>query len=410
MRETHQPADRDSIRRTNLALILQHLERGPRSRTSLALDLELPKATVSSLVAELVRVGLASEGDVDRVGVVGRPRRMVELDGRGIRGVGVEIAADHIHMITRDLRGTVTASRSVPVDVRGAEVSVALATMSKVVAEAVREARADGGYVAGVAVAAPGSVDPATGVVTWAPTIGWNGVDVFAAVHGELGADTPDLQLINDAKLVTIAEYMAVADTGVRDLVAVTGGYGLGAGVVVAGRTLEDAAGRGPEIGHMPINPESVPCVCGRRACWETMVDLGALLRLAADRGDPVVDPARDLETRLQEIKQRADSGDPRTLAALKHVTTGLGLGVSVLVDLFSPEVVILGGYFAHFADYVVDRVQDIVNDRMFVAGRYDVKIATSSLGLTAAARGGSHLALTSVFSDPAAFGSPLIE
>ena len=134
---------------------------------------------------------------------------------------------------------------------------------------------------------------------------------------------------------------------GTPDLVYLTGETGVGGGVMVDGRLLRGAEGFSGEIGHMPLNPGGDLCGCGRRGCWETMVGLAALLRMAATPDDPVCDPSLDLEQRLAVLSGRADDGDPRTLEALELVGDALGLGASILVNVFNPRVLVLGGYFA---------------------------------------------------------------
>src|SRR3954462_3049002 len=96
------------VRRSNLGLVLRTLrDAGPRSRARLADDTGLNKATVSSLVAELIDRGLVAEGGVERGGAVGRPGVVVELDGRRVCGIGVEINVDYVALIVLDLCGTV---------------------------------------------------------------------------------------------------------------------------------------------------------------------------------------------------------------------------------------------------------------------------------------------------------------
>src|SRR5687768_10379068 len=90
-------ADQVMVRRTNLALVLRHLrDAGPRSRARVAAETGLNKATVSSLVAELVERGLLAEGQLDRAGAVGRPGQIVEVDGRSVAGVGLELNVDYV--------------------------------------------------------------------------------------------------------------------------------------------------------------------------------------------------------------------------------------------------------------------------------------------------------------------------
>ncbi|HEY5150898.1 MAG TPA: helix-turn-helix domain-containing protein, partial [Mycobacterium sp.] len=107
------PADQATVRRLNLALLMRSLsDGGPRPRARLAEDTGLTKATVSSLVAELIERGLVIEGNIDRGGL-GRPGRTVELDPTGVRFVGIELQVDYIAGMVVDLRGTVLARRRI---------------------------------------------------------------------------------------------------------------------------------------------------------------------------------------------------------------------------------------------------------------------------------------------------------
>src|SRR3712207_2674062 len=112
-------ADQTSLRRANLGLVLRSLrDEGPRSRARLAADLGLNKATVSSLVGELIERGLAREGSPER-GAVGRPGTVVEVNGGGAFGVGAEINVHHVTTLAVDLAGETVSERRRSVDARG---------------------------------------------------------------------------------------------------------------------------------------------------------------------------------------------------------------------------------------------------------------------------------------------------
>jgi len=114
-------ADQGTVRRANLALVLGSLrESGARSRARLAGDLGLNKATVSSLVGELMERGLVREGRPER-GAVGRPGTIVELNGSGAFGIGAEINVNHVTTLAVDLAGEVVSERKVSVDTRELE-------------------------------------------------------------------------------------------------------------------------------------------------------------------------------------------------------------------------------------------------------------------------------------------------
>jgi hypothetical protein len=201
------PVDQATVRRSNLGLVLRHLrDAGPRSRARIAQQTGLNKATVSSLVAELIGRGLASEGPVDRVGAVGRPGTLVQLDGRGVCGIGVELNVDYAAVLVLDLCGEVLFEHREGLDVPALGVERTLDEVAVLVRRAGSAAAARGAVPVGLTVAAPGLVESAVGTVTLAPNIGWRDVPVRDGLVCRL----PDLgcpvYVENDSNLSAIAE------------------------------------------------------------------------------------------------------------------------------------------------------------------------------------------------------------
>jgi predicted NBD/HSP70 family sugar kinase len=392
-----QPADQLTMRRNNLALVLRHLrDAGPRSRATIALDTGLNRGTVSSLVTDLIDRGLVREGDVQRGGSVGRPGQTVELDGRGIGGIGVEINVDYVTALVLDLTNAVVFEQRVALDVQALTPAEVLGAVTDLAGKALADCAGRDITPVGITVAIPALVDTEDGVVAFAPNLHWTDVPVTRALSPKLGLP---IRVDNDANLAALGEYAMGGRAGTADLVYLTGETGVGGGVMVDGRLLRGAAGFSGEIGHMPLNPGGDLCGCGRRGCWETMVGLAALLRMAAAPDDPVCDPSLDLEQRLAMLSRRADDGDTRTRDALTLVGAALGLGASILVNVFNPRVLVLGGYFASLGDYLLEPVLGELGARVIAPDACDV--ALSTLGFTAAARGGAHVALQAVLDDP---------
>lgn len=392
------PAEQFDVRRGNLSVVLRRLrEEGPRSRARLAEETGLTKATVSVLVADLVRRGLLREGGPPASRGSGRPGLDYELHDR-VYGIGAEVSVDYLSVIVLDLRGEVRARQRVGYDVPRASREATLDALADLVRRAMAEVP---GRPAGLTLAAPGNVDPTTGRVDYAPRIGWYDAPVAAPLASLLDDPTLRVEVENDVKLAAIAEHALGAAAGTADLAYLSGEMGVGAGVIAAGRLIRGTRGHAGEIGHLPLNPEPAPCACGRTGCWETMVGLGALLDLAADPDDPVHDPQRDLEERLAVIVERALAGDRRTLAALDQVATGLGLGASVLINMMNPAVLVLGGYFAVLGDHLLAGARREIAARVVAADADGCRVELSRLGFDAAALGGAHAALDRVFTDP---------
>jgi|tagenome__1003787_1003787.scaffolds.fasta_scaffold20866118_2 predicted NBD/HSP70 family sugar kinase len=397
----HAPADQATVRRSNLGLVLRHLrDSGSRSRARIAQETGLNKATVSSLVAELIDRRLVTAGDVHRAGSVGRPGLIVHLDGGTVCGIGVELNVDYAATLVLDLRGKVLFEHLVALDVPALGAEATLDAVAGLVMEAAAAAAARGACPVGVTVAVPGLVRSLDGVATYAPNIGWHDVPVLDGLRARIDLDCP-IRVENDANLSAIAEWVMGSEARTPDLVYLTGEVGVGGGVIAGDQLLRGASGLSGEVGHTALGDPDVVCGCGRRGCWETVVGLAALLREAADPADPVHDPSRDLGIRLAEIGERADAGDERTLAALTKVGTALGFGAAVLINLFNPQVIILGGYFAVLGRFLTEPMTAELGRRVFGADLAGARVVLSTLGFTAAVRGGAHVALESVFDDP---------
>jgi len=396
------PTDRASIRRTNLGLVLRLLrDSGARSRARIATDTGLPKATISSLIGELVEHRLVSEGELERDGAVGRPGHAVEVDGRTVCGLGVEVNVDYLSVIALNLRGDLVAEDRIAVDVREAGPEAVLDSLARLTRDTIAALRERGIRSLGVTIAAPGMIDLDSGTVSYASNIGWRGVAAVDGLRRRLGPSAPPIHLENDAKLGAVAEYLVASADGIHDLLYLTGETGVGAGIIAGGRLLRGTAGFAGEVGHLPLGLDGPACACGRTGCWETAVGLAALLRHAADPDDTVCDPSVDLVQRLAELRRRADSGDRRTLGALERIAAGLGPGLVLLLDVLNPRLAVLGGYFAYFGDYLIDTVRREANASVMAPNAGGCEIGLSTLGFTAAARGGAYLALDTVYEDP---------
>jgi predicted NBD/HSP70 family sugar kinase len=400
-------ADRRSVRRHNLSLVLRHLrDAGPRSRARIAAHTGLNKATVSSLVGELAERRLVADGRSER-GAIGRPGQAVNLDGASVSGVGAEINVDYVAVAVLDLVGRVVTERRLGMDTVQLGPGPVMDGLATLVRETLDAPDVHGRTVVGLTLAVPGLVRIADGRLVEAPNLGWRDVSVGSLLQERLGPLDCAIRVDNEANLAAMAEYAERRGT-VRHLVLLAGTVGVGAGIVVDGRVLRGADGFGGEVGHLPLDKPGALCGCGRRGCWETRVGLGALLQGIADIADSVLDPTLDVEQRLGEVVRRAEAGDRRTLDALDQVGTWLGRGAATIANVVNPELIALGGYVAAIAPWVVEPMR-----REFAAGVIAdpdrCAIEVSPLAFAGAVRGAAEQALDAVFADPTMAPRPMI-
>jgi predicted NBD/HSP70 family sugar kinase len=372
-------------------------EYGALSRAQLAVRSGLSKATVSSLVMDLELRGLVQPAGV-LAGGHGRPGRLVDLRPHSVCGIGLDIHVGHVGAVVADLSGGVLFRRRSTVDVSALDKERALDELAALAEEALEAVHKAGGHAAGVTVSVPGLVDTVAGVVRFAPRLRWREVPVADALAARTRLALSDIAVDNDANLGAMAEH---AVNPVSDLVYLTGDFGVGSGVISGGRLVRGSIGYAGEVGHMSMDPLGPACSCGRRGCWETQVSLGALLHACADPDDPVRDPTLDLDERMAMVRARAVRGDQRTLHALHQIGSALGVGVSIVVNLLNPAVVVLGGYFAALPEWLVEPVRNEVAARVLAPGAGGARVVGSTLGFTAATTGGALESLRRVLDDP---------
>jgi predicted NBD/HSP70 family sugar kinase len=386
------PANQRSVRRHNLGVVLRHVaERGPRSRAAIAQETGLNKTTVSSLVAELIESELVRETEIELRGTVGRPALPVELSGRRVVGLGLEIGVDFLATLATDLGGGERHRALVPGDNRGRPVDAVLDDLAGMARETLEELAGAGLLTAGAVVALPGLVDSA-GRLLVAPNLGWTDVPVPERLADRLGVPAIPLRAENEANLGALAELWQGAGRQLGDFLYVSGELGVGAGIVVGGELFRGAGGFGGELGHVTVDPEGDLCACGSRGCVETRAGLGALLVAAG------LDPHADVDT----LAARARSGDERALEALAAAGRWLGVGVASAANLLNPRGVVLGGYLATLADWLAPGIERELAVRVLSSEWDGQRVVTSALGAEAAVRGAAALALQRVYADPA--------
>ncbi len=246
--------------------------------------------------------------------------------------------------------------------------------------------------LAGVGVSVVGITRRSDGFVHLAPNLGWRDVPLAAMLAAEIDLGVPVLAA-NDADLGALAEHRRGLRPGIGDLIYVAGEFGIGAGVIVDGRPLRGAAGYAGEAGHTLINPAGLECRCGAIGCWETEAGEVALLRHAG---------LTEGAGRVDEIAELAAVGDEPTLRAIAEIGRWLGFGIGNLINIFNPDLVILGGLYQRLFTYLEPSVVEGAGRRTLLPPGELATIARSSLGPDAPLVGAAELVLSDVIADPA--------
>jgi len=389
-----QPADFADVRATNLAVVLRHLRmNAPCSRADIAAATGLNKATVSSLVADLIDRRLVREtGMTERR--IGRPATMLVLDGSPYAAIGMEVNADYMTVVAVDLAGRKLLSWRRAFAGSSANPGQAAASIAALAKRAVGKVEKEGRRTLGLTVGVPGLVG-GDGIVRLAPNLRWHDVDLRSALRKALGEPHYPIAVENDANLAVLAEqrYGGFAETA--NLIYLTGEIGIGAGIISEGRLMRGERGFAGEFGHLLVDPSGPVCGCGRRGCLEALAGVGALV--ARTLPDASTSSPTELEPEVEEVVRRAKAGDPKVLDALAETGKHLGHGVATLANLLNPEVVVLGGYFVPLAPWLIPAAEAELRARSIAPEAGGTRLVASTLDLGAAATGGAARVLDTI-------------
>lgn len=247
-----------------------------------------------------------------------------------------------------------------------------------------------------IGVGLPGLVTR-TGVLRAAPNL----VDVVELdARTELEAELQRrVWLDNDATCATVAEWTAGAGRDCDELLVVTIGTGIGAGLVTNGRLVRGANGFAGELGHMFVDPSGPPCPCGRNGCWERYASgsgLAYLARRAVERGEgaDLIDRSTSIEAiRGEDVADLAALGNTQAQAVVDEFGRWVAIGLANMINVLDPARIVLGGGAARMGDLLVVPVRHWLGRLLYAADHRPMpEVVIASFGESAGAIGAGLL------------------
>lgn len=372
------------IKDLNISLVIDAVrQHGPISRADLARVTNLGRSTITGIASVLLEEGFlvelgSGESRVGRRPILlkfnekARPVIAIKLAPGRIVGAVTDMDAHLLCQQERLLSDSETAD----------EIVEALVQMTHAL---LAEAKVDIDDVLGIGMVLPGIVDPKTGVSVWPSFFNWINVPMKHILEDRLGVQ---VFIDNDANAAALAEKWYGAGRDYADLVCVTVGAGVGAGLIVGGRLYRGGASGAGEIGHMTIDEEGPQCICGNRGCLEAMVSDKALVRQAVERlaenpGSMVLQLAEGDKSKITReiIVEAAKAGDEMAQALVWEAGTRIGTGLANLVNILNPEAIIVGGEAAAQAgDLLLEPIRQTVKRRAFAVLSQKTEILRAKL------------------------------
>lgn len=377
--------NRDDVRQHNLSALLRMIHQaGTISRSQLTSTTGLNRSTISDLVTELQDLGLVYESEASAAGV-GRPSLQVSASDQVVAfSVNSDIDAVNVGVVS--LSGEVLAKRRQTTNQPTAEKAASIA------AKLIAELRADlkpGTKIAGVGVAVPGQVRVSDGVVRLAPHLGWVEVP-FGPMLSQL--TSLPVYVDNDASVGCAAERIFGNARGFSDVVYLfAGSGGIGGGVVVGGVQLRGAAGYAGELGHVRIASVNQKDYSGLEGTLEGLVrrdDLLDAFKLYA---------ATDDELLLEISRTKAAKSTKLIEAQIEYLAAALGN----YVNIFNPQVIILGGFLAGLLAHDPERLIAGLRNNSLAAANERVVVREGGLGSNLLMIGAAELAFSELIERP---------
>lgn len=232
------------------------------------------------------------------------------------------------------------------------------------------EAKTDIKDIATVGIAVPGGVDEKTGEVIFTPNVPFTGINLSKVLSEKMHGAT--VKVMNDANAATLAEVLAGAATDANNAVMITLGTGVGGGIVIDKKVYSGFNGLAGELGHFCVQTNGEKCGCGRHGCFEMYASASALVRMTKEE---IAFCAKNGErTYLAEshvINARTafdafKSGDVAAARVIDKYTDALANGITSLINIFQPDVFIIGGGVSGEKQFLIDLLQPKIDAQVF--------------------------------------------
>jgi predicted NBD/HSP70 family sugar kinase len=355
------------------------------SRSEIVGRTGLARATVSSIVYELINGNLVREDAAADVGGprTGRPAQVLSLVPDSAYALGLDIAHDHVRAILTDIVGTILWDRTQPMAVDD-DPERALDTAVQLIGSALADVGVAREKVLGLGAGFACPVDRdrrrlrAEGIMP-----GWVGVQAVDELAGRTGLP---VQIINDANAGVLAERRFGAARGCDNVVYLRLSAGIGAGAICDGRILLGHGGIAGELGHFVIDPRGTLCRCGNRGCLETVASPPAIADLLTRSW------GRDIGTAdLPGLLSAADRGAVR---AVEDAGDAVGRALAAAVLMLNPEMIVVGGELAAARETLFEPMRRAIDRNTMVCHGESLRIVPSELGDSAGVRGAAALVL----------------
>lgn len=369
------------LKQINKLLVLKTiLDNKTISRAKISRLVDLNKATVSNLTDELIKEGFVIEKGYGH-SKGGRRPVLLEINKNVGLITGIDLGVNYIHLVLTNFVGEIVWEKNVNIRLGESQERI-LQVLFKIIEEALNIAPETQKGILGIGIGVPGIVEKNSGTVLIAPNLRWKDVPLKAMVEERFNLP---VYIDNEANAGALGEKWFGGWGDVSHLVYVSVGIGIGAGIVIGDEIYRGAKGFAGEIGHTTIDFNDDVCSCGNVGCLENFTSERALLSVIqkmVESGweDEYINRKSVDKLDASYIIDSAKLGSKVALHAIKNIVNKLGIGIANLVNIFNPDIVIIGNKASFMGDLFLEELRRVVYKRSFVTRYHNVRVEVSRL------------------------------
>ena len=392
------------LRERNIALVINTIrENGPITKKDIVSITGLSFAKVNNTILYLTEKGLTHEsGKEESIG--GRPSTLFKLNANYRYVIGCQLSHSLIKTIICNLNGEVIASQEISYDKSmGKEVVVNL--LLQEIERLISDSKIPIEKFLGVGIAVAGLINPKDETILPFPhLVQWGNISLTAIIKEKLKLPC---YVKNVANAAALAEFNYGMGRGKSNLLFLNIGSGLGMGIIINGNLYEGFSGTAGEFGHITVDENGPLCECGNVGCLETVASIKAVVNRAKEMlqqgvfSSMMTKVDNDLtKLNFDVICEAANESDKLALSLIAKMGEALGEGIVTLINLFNPELIVLGGPVIQAKDLLIHPLLNIVRKRALEIPRVDTQIEFSEINGNVGTIGAVIPIVESFFSD----------
>lgn len=385
----------------NKSLILKIIrENGPISRADIARITGLNPATVSGNVEKFLKRKIIKElGSGESSG--GRKPILLELNEEGFFCIGVDMGKTKITVAIVNLEGQIKDKVIFNINSIDDKKDIIDITKSSIY-EVIHKSGLKSNVFLGIGVGVHGVVNSKKGVSIFAPEYNWRNVKIKEILQDEFNLP---VSIDNDVRVMAFGEKWFGAAKGIEDFVIINVGNGIGSGIMINGRLYTGSGYAAGEVGHISVLDNGPKCICGNYGCLDAVASGQALAKkvvaqIQMGTQTIITEMVNHDLTKIdgETIYMAAKMGDSLAINSLAEIGRFIGIGVSYIINLLNPKMIIIGGGVSLAGDLVLDSLIEVARKKSMKECFKDVKIKQSSLKENCGVIGAATLVLNEEF------------